>query len=100
MGSFALFIDGTEATKARWMDGNQNTAYNEQRIHFRWPFHISGSSDSTTGKQSTWTSAKEIKLQFAEYGSSLELKLHTTEHWLGTGNNQFSMPTIGITALA
>ena len=100
IGSFKLLIGGNEVTKARFNDSIQATTYQEHRVHFRWAFHIGGSLDNTTGRQDTWTTGKEIKLQIYEYNSNHQLQVHVLEHWESSGTNQLSLPTIGITALA
>ena len=95
-----LSIGGTEVTNARQMYSFQGGSYLEKRNHFKWAFHIGGSQSDGTGRQATWTSGKEIKLEIREHTTSQEGTVHQTYHWDGSATNQFSQPVIGITALA
>lgn len=95
---FALFVDDVEVTKARM--GVAADTFLTNKYLVQWPFHIGGTSDATTGRFSSWTSGKEIKLKSRAFGTSYEMKLHTTDVWDGVETDQFSMPIIGITALA
>lgn len=100
--SFALYLDNdsgtpTEVTNFRTEVSAQY--YLEGKLHLVWPFHIGGSDNNATGRRDTWTSARTIKLQCQEYSSANEMKIHQTANWEGTGNDQFSQPVIGITAL-
>jgi hypothetical protein len=99
LGSFRLSIGGSEVTKARHAHSSQSSTFTEQLPRFMWPFHIGGSADASSGRQATWTTGKVIKLELREYNSSLEFKVHETEHWDGTGDNQTVTPVISITAL-
>ena len=96
-----LKIGGNEVTKARTMHTAQGGTYQESMAHFRWAFHIGGSADTTTGRQATWTSGKEIKLETREHTASQESKVHAAYHWEGAASYQNPiLPVIGITALA
>lgn len=94
-----LFIDGTEVTKARKSISGR---YPENQHNQTWVFPIGGTADSTTGRQATWTSAKTIKFQAREYGTSNGYdKLYTTTYWDGASSSpQFSIPMIRITAIS
>lgn len=92
-----LYIDGVEVVYARVSRSGQ---YPEDRYTLMWVFSI-GSADTNTGAQATWTTAKTIKWQARDYGASnARLRLHGTTYWDGTSGNQFSMPSIRITAIA
>ena len=41
----------------------------------------------------------DFKIVAEEYGSTYQVKLHQTKHWQQSGADQFSMPTISITAI-
>ena len=41
----------------------------------------------------------DFKVVAEEYGSTYQVKLHQTNHWLQTHSDEFSMPTISITAI-
>ena len=99
---FKLFLDNdsgtpTEVTNFRTTVGANTNL--QGKYHLTWAFHIGGSDDDATGRRDTWTSARTIKLQAREYGSSNQVKLHETYYWDGAGSSQFSQPVIGITAL-
>lgn len=92
-----LFIDETEVLYART---SRSGYYPEDRYTFMWVFSI-GTANTNTGAQETWTSPKQIKWQARDYGgSNRRYRLHNTTYWDGTGGNQFSMPTVRITAIA
>jgi len=96
-------IGGENVTQSYTTHSIQNSAYGETRVHRVWAFHIGGSTDNASGRQATWTSGKELKLQVREYDSSHEARAHYTHHWAGGqegSNNIISTPIIGITALA
>ena len=99
-----LFIDNdagtlTEVTQMR-LTHYAKDAQPEDRITFAWPFHIGGSDDDSICRRDTWTSARTIQVQGREGSSGNEVKLHETSYWDGSSSSQFSVPIIGITALA
>ena len=47
-----------------------------------------------------WTTAKTLSWTAREYTSSFEGSLHTTNHWDGTGTDQFICPMLKVTAIA
>ena len=100
---FKLFLDSDEVTKARVTYGAQKNDddHNEGRRIIEWPFQISGSADTTSGKVAAggWTSAKTIKIQYRDYSDVHEGKLHETAHWDGGSSSQLTIPTISITAI-
>ena len=101
ISSIKLFLDNdagtlTEVVYARHSIGGYFT---EARTNFVWAFHIGGSDDDNTGRRDTWTSARTIQLQVREAGSANERYAHATQYWDGTGDDIFSQPVIGITAL-
>ena len=93
-----LFLDGTEVVYAR---NSYYTAgyYDGGRMHFKWGFNIGGSADANVGRVASWSSGKEIKLQWKEYNSTSEPKFHETYYWDSAVSSQFSIPCIGITAI-
>jgi len=96
IGHFKFFIDSDEVTKAYLTHGAQAL---QGPLIFEWPITISNSADTTIGKVNGWTSAKTLKMQYREYGSGNETKVHETENIDGGGDNAFVMPRIGITAI-
>lgn len=93
---YRMYIAGNEVTYARSEIAAEDGSV---RTTIRWIFNIGGSTNNATGRQSSWTSGKEIKLQAEDYGSSYDVQLHETNWWNGGGTDQFSMPTLSLTAI-
>lgn len=94
---FGLYLDGTEVTNARFTTSCQS--YVDDVVTFKWGFNIGGTANAATGRLASWTSAKEIKMQWREYGSGDEAKLNQTYYFNGSTSNQFHQPSIGLTAI-
>ena len=92
-----LFLDGTEVVYAR--NTYYQDLYDGGRKHFKWGFNIGGSADANVGRVASWSSGKEIKLQWREYNSTSEPKFHETYYFDASTSSQFSIPCIGITAI-
>jgi hypothetical protein len=93
-----LYIGGSEVTGART---SLSGYYPERREHHTWVFNIGGSTSTATGRQSTWTTGKELKWRARDYGTSNENdRVNYTTYWDGTSGTEFSYPIIKITALA
>ncbi len=93
---YRMYIAGNEVTYARSELAAEDGCI---RTTIRWIFNIGGSTNNATGRQSSWTSGKEIKLQAEDYGGSYDVQLHETNWWNGSGDDQFSMPTLSLTAI-
>ena len=94
---FRFYIDSDEVTNQRL---NLSGQYPEMMPTLRYVIPISGSANTATGRQATWTSAKTLKIQSREYGSSNEAFLHSTNYWDGgSSTDQFHQPNLTITAL-
>ena len=91
-----FFIDSDEVVSARF---EARGYYWGQRVFFRWVINIGGTADTDDGRLASWTSAKTLKLQIREYGSSNEAVAHQTKTWDGANNVQFCKPTISIKAI-
>jgi hypothetical protein len=91
-----FFIDGVEVVFSRFSHSAQ---YLESLLTFTWPIFIGGLTNTNTGRQSTWTTQKTLKLQMREYGTSNEMDAHGTRYWDGTNSIQFHMPSISIKAI-
>lgn len=91
-----FFIDGVEVVFSRFSHSAQ---YLESLLTFTWPIFIGGITNNNTGRQSTWTSQKTLKLQMREYDASTNMDAHGTHYWDGGGGNQFHMPSISIKAI-
>ena len=95
---FKFFIDSDEVTRARMSLG---ATYYEDRVLFEWPIQCKASSaDTSVGAQTSWTSAKTMKMQSRDYtNGGYNIDLHATSYFNGAGSQQFVVPLIGITAL-
>ena len=96
IGHFKFYIDSDEVTKAYLTHG---AYFLQGPLIFEWPIRIGGTADTTTGRVASWSSDKTLKLTYREYGSGNETKVHETENYDGSSDNEFVMPRIGITAL-
>lgn len=92
-----FFIDGVEVVYARF---SRSGRYPEDKVTFEWPIAIGGVTNTNTGRQATWTTAKTLKMQSRWYGSANARNAHGTTYWDGASANIFVMPTIKITAIA
>ncbi|MBO71719.1 MAG: hypothetical protein CL508_05325 [Actinobacteria bacterium] len=97
LAHWKLFLDSDEVTKARRSSRFIDSWAGNQA--FRWVFNIGGTADTTVGRVTSWTSAKTMKLQWREYGSSYNPKLHETVYWDGTTGAHLAMPTLSIKAI-
>jgi hypothetical protein len=97
INDYIFLIDGVEVVFARH---NRSAQYLEDRSVFQWTIAIGGTANANTGRQATWTTSKNMKMRFRNYGASNYANLHGTTYWNGTTGNQFSMPHIKITAIA
>ena len=103
IGHFKLFLDNDSGTATEVTDFRTTigaASYLGGQFTLNWAFHIGGSTTTATGRVATWTSARTIKIQAREYGSSSQAKLFQTQYWDGTTSDVFSRPVIGIKALA
>mgnify|MGYP001220868719 FL=1 len=92
-----LFLDNVEVTNYR---KNLSGTYPEQIPTHKWVFTIGVSDTPATGAVSSWNVAKNIKLQAREYGGSNAAdRIHGTYYWDGGASQQFSHPTLQITAI-
>lgn len=97
ISSFKIFIGGTEVTAARMGVGGQ---YNEAINSIKWTFEIGDTADAANGVVTSWDTAKELKVQARNYGSSNDNKLNATRYQ-GTGSAAyFVRPVLTITALS
>jgi len=97
IGHWKFYVDSDEVTNARFTVEADNRL--ETLVNFKWGFNIGGSAVTATGRQASWSSGKVLKLQCRDYGTGDEMKLHQTYYWDGGFGNQFSQPSIGITAI-
>lgn len=94
---FKFFIDDNEVVFARH---NRSGLQFEERSIFQWTIAVGGTQNNNTGRQSTWNTPKSLSMQVRRYGGSNYSDLHGTTYFDGTGSNQFSRPSLSITAIA
>lgn len=97
VGHFKFFIDSDEVGYAR--QSLQTNANPQWLQSLRYAIPIGGTADTATGRQSTWTSAKTLKIQVRMFGGNNELRLHESKNWDGVASNQIHMPKLMITSL-
>ena len=90
-------LGGAEANKFRTNIDTENY-YNNRNV-FEFPLLIGGSADATIGRQATWTSGVELKMQ-VKSDSGDDATLHQMDAYDDSGTDQFVPPLIGITAIA
>ena len=95
--SARLMIAGTEVTESR-TDIGANSILSDL-ISFRYLIPIGGTASAATGRQATWTSGKELKIECRRHSSSNEPRLHTSYYYNGATSSQFHRPSLIITAL-
>lgn len=101
IASYIFIIDDFEVTYARSGFGANNAM--SARTTFTWTINIGGTTNTNTGRLSSWSGAKTLKMQAREHHSNNQTFLHTTGGYWDGGTNtnaQFSMPTLTITAIA
>lgn len=97
IGHFKFFIDSDEVTDQRQTLAVQNKPQWQQSLRYVIP--IGGTADTDTGRQSTWTTAKTLKIQSRGYGGSNLGKVHTLRYWDGANSTDVLKPKLIITAL-
>ena len=98
IGHFKFFVGSDEILWARHThraDDYQNRAI------FEWPIRIdsANANNFNHGRLQTWNSDLVLKMQARDYSGSYDMKIHMVNNWDGGGTDQFSMPTISVTAL-
>jgi hypothetical protein len=91
-----FFIDSNEVTHARTGSG---CSYLEQMVNFEWVIDVGNSNNTNTGRLSSWTSDKTLKLTARQYGGSNGVVLHQTRYWDGADSQQAHRPTLTIIAV-
>jgi len=90
------FIGGTEIAYQKFSISANNLL--EGIYHYKLVIPIGGSTSTDTGRQATWTSGKELKLQVRNYGASYDMHLYGNNYWQPAGNI-FRQPNIQLTAI-
>jgi hypothetical protein len=91
-----FYIDGVEVTNAKF---NRSGRYPEDKYSFEWTIAIGGSANAATGRQASWTSAKQLKMMSADYSDSNSRFLHSGVYGHMSGS-ALSQPTLTIEAIA
>jgi hypothetical protein len=91
-----FYIDGVEVTNAKF---NRSGRYPEDKYSFEWTIAIGGTTNAATGRQASWTSAKQLKMMSADYGDSNSRFLHSGVYGHMSGS-ALSQPTLTIEAIA
>ena len=79
-----------------------NAANDIQNLyHLSVAIELNSSNVSVTNARiGAWTTAKTLSWTAREYSGSFEGRLHKTNHWDGTGTDQFICPMLKVTAIA
>ncbi len=79
---------------------NQGHTMRVSKYPVTWTFVLGASTANHDDGVLTETNPTlDFKIVAEEYGSTYQVKLHQTKHWQQSGADQFSMPTISITAI-
>jgi len=100
IGHFSLSINGTEViwSRATYRFAGSNPV---ARIKYIWIIRIGGTDDTAnSGRQSTWTTSKELKLRARSYNNSYQIRLHSLSYWDGAGSGSLQPPFLTITSIA
>ena len=97
ISNFKIFVDSDEVTSGRHIVADYTHPQSYRSI--KWGFNIGGSADTAVGRLASWTSDKTIKVQWREYSSSNEARLHNVQHWDGAGVDLVVKPQLSITAI-
>ena len=97
IGHFRFYVDGTEVAYHR---RNASSEDIDNFVNFKYIINIGGSANTNTGRIASWSNAKQMKMTAREYhATNNAISIHTTDHWNGSGSNQFSQPLLQITAI-
>ena len=94
---FKFLLGGAEADKFATHVQTENY-YNNRNV-FEFPLLIGGSADATIGRQATWTTGVEMKLQMKSMSGN-DATLHQMDNYDNSSTDVFVPPIIGITAIA
>ena len=95
--SIRVMLGGVEADKFRAVYTTEN--YLNAKVVLEYPFIIGGSADATIGRQATWTSGVEIKLQMQSV-SGYDATLNQADFYGNSSDDILVPPMIGITTIA
>lgn len=95
--SIRVMLGGVEADKFRAVYTTEN--YLNAKVVLEYPFMIGGSADATIGRQATWTSGVEIKLQMQSVSGN-DATLNQADFYGNSSDDILVPPMIGITTIA
>ena len=95
--SIRVMLGGVEADKFRAVYTTEN--YLNAKVVLEYPFIIGGSADATIGRQATWTSGVEIKLQMQSVSGN-DATLNQADFYGNSSDDILVPPMIGITTIA
>lgn len=93
-----FYIDSDEVTQARRTIQGSGGGYDIANVNWKWGIAIGGTADTASGRQSTWTTAKTLKLQARNYSASYRGSLFAMDYWDGGSLTSHTRPTMQITA--
>ena len=95
--SIRVMLGGVEADKFRAVYTTE--IYLNAKVVLEYPFIIGGSADATIGRQATWTSGVEIKLQMQSVSGN-DATLNQADFYGNSSDDILVPPMIGITTIA
>mgnify|MGYP001326533931 CR=1 len=95
--SIRVMLGEVEADKFRAVYTTEN--YLNAKVVLEYPFIIGGSADATIGRQATWTSGVEIKLQMQSVSGN-DATLNQADFYGNSSDDILVPPMIGITTIA
>jgi DnaJ-class molecular chaperone len=98
LSHFRTYLDDDEIIYRRFSIG-MPSSYGQMTTHVATFQCNASATDFNTGALTSWTTAKTIKMQGREWGSSNESKLHETHHFDGSTSDQFYAPSLEIMAI-
>jgi len=98
IGHFRFYVGSNEIAWARHTHRGDDY---QGRCVFEWPIRIdsANANNYNHGRLQSWNSDLVLKMTARDYSNSYDMKIHMVNNWDGGGTDQFSMPTISITAL-
>ena len=96
--SAKLLIDNSTIDSSKFTQRGANAHWDTIQ-YFQYGINIGGTANTNTGRQASWTSAKTLKMQGAEYGSSYQTQVHRLQNFGSSTPNAFRRPSLGITAI-
>jgi hypothetical protein len=93
-----FYVDGAEVVYARYNCG----PYRGAITSFNWSIECNASTaDTNTGRLTSWTTPKVLKIKGRSYTSSFDSYYHNVRYWDGSANTgQLTMPVLIIKAIA